>query len=61
MPDNAKPEDQRSDLEQAVQSRADEAEAADGGADTSALEPSGIPDGVGGTAGEVKNQDRAAQ
>lgn len=54
-------DDPRSDLEQAVQSRRDAAEAADGGAATSPLEPTGIPDGVGGTAGEVKNQDKAQQ
>jgi hypothetical protein len=53
--------DPRSDLEQAVQSRADEADAANGGGDTSPLEPTGVADGVGGTAGEVKNQDSAQQ
>lgn len=56
MPDN-----QRTDIEQAVESRSDEADAAKGGADTSPLEPSGVPDGVSGTAGEVKNQDSAQQ
>ncbi|NIJ18890.1 hypothetical protein FHS95_000559 [Sphingomonas naasensis] len=54
-------DDPRSDLEQAVQSRADEADAAGGGGTESPLEPTGIPDGVGGTAGEVKNQDRTQQ
>jgi hypothetical protein len=54
-------EDQRSDLEQEVESRADSAKAAKGGGTTSPLEPSGVKDGVGGTAGEVKNQDSAAQ
>ncbi len=54
-------DDPRSDLEQAVQSRADEAKTAGGGADTSALEPTGVEDGVSGTAGEVKNQDRTQQ
>jgi hypothetical protein len=53
--------DPRSDIEQAVQSRSDEADAAEGGDDTSPLEPTGIPDGVSGTAGEVKNQDRTQQ
>jgi hypothetical protein len=53
--------DTRSDLEQAVESRADEAKATGGGGDSSPLEPTGVPDGVGGTAGEVKNQDRAQQ
>jgi hypothetical protein len=56
-----KPEDPRSDIQQAVESRADAAEAADGGGDTSPLEPAGVYDGVGGTAGEVKNQDKAQQ
>jgi len=54
-------EDSRSDIEQAVQSRSDEADAAKGGAATSPLEPTGVADGVGGTAGEVKNQDKAQQ
>lgn len=54
-------QDPRSDIEQAVESRADAAEAAGGGGTGSALEPTGVADGVGGTAGEVKNQDRAQQ
>ena len=54
-------DDPRSDLEQVVQSRADEAAAAGGGDDTSPLEPTGVEDGVSGTAGEVKNQDRTQQ
>ena len=53
--------DPRSDIQQAVESRSDEADAAGGGAKTSALEGTGIPDGVSGTAGEVKNQDRTQQ
>lgn len=53
--------DPRSDLEQAVQSRSDEADAAKGGATTSPLEPTGVHDGVSGTGGEVKNQDRTQQ
>lgn len=54
-------DDPRSDIEQAVQSRADEADAAGGGGTTSPLEPAGVEDGVSGTAGEVKNQDRNQQ
>lgn len=54
-------EDSRSDIEQAVESRADEADAAGGGGTRSLLEPTGVPDGVSGTAGEVKNQDRNQQ
>ena len=60
-PITGEPDDPRSDLEQAVQSRSDEADAARGGANESPLEPSGVPDGVSGTAGEVKNQDRTQQ
>ena len=57
----AETKDERSDIAQAVESRADEAEAAKGGGTTSPLEPTGVADGVGGTAGEVKNQDKAQQ
>jgi hypothetical protein len=57
----AETKDDRSDIEQAVDSRADEAEAAKGGDTTSPLEPTGVADGVGGTAGEVKNQDKTQQ
>ncbi|MGK6355836.1 hypothetical protein ACMGDH_11520 [Sphingomonas sp. DT-207] len=53
--------DPRPDIEQAIQSRSDEADAVEGGDDTSPLEPTGVPDGVSGTAGEVKNQDRTQQ
>jgi hypothetical protein len=53
--------DPRSDLEQAVQSRSDEANAAGGGAKTSILDGAGQEDGVSGTAGEVKNQDTMQQ
>jgi hypothetical protein len=61
MADIKKEDDPRPDLEQAVQSRADEADAASGGGDSSPLEPTGVADGVSGTAGEVKNQDRTQQ
>lgn len=57
------PEDQRddprSDIQQVVESRKDEAERASGGGKTSPLEDSGAEDGVGGTAGITKNQDIA--
>ena len=53
--------DPRSDIQQAVESRSDEADAAGGGANTSPLEPTGVYDGVSGTAGEVKDQDRTQQ
>ncbi|MEZ0243311.1 MAG: hypothetical protein ACAH11_08040 [Sphingomonas sp.] len=58
--DRQKP-DPRSDLEQVTGARSDAAEAADGVDSTSPLEPTGVADGVSGTAGEVKNQDEAAQ
>jgi hypothetical protein len=48
----------RSDLEQLVESRAGDAAKA---GKPSPLEPAGAEDGVGGTAGVVKNQDKAAQ
>jgi len=51
-------EDPRSDLQQAVEARAD---ASKNASNRSPLEPSGVKDGVGGTAGEVKNQDQSAQ
>jgi hypothetical protein len=53
--------DSRSDLEQEVEARSDAADAAHGGGHSSDLEPAGVSDGVGGTGGEVKNQDRDAQ
>jgi hypothetical protein len=58
--------DPRSDLEQVTGARSDAAEAAaaeaaDGGGHISPLEPTGAPDGVAGTGGETKNQDKAAQ
>ncbi len=53
--------DTRSDIEQAVESRNDDVERAGGGAKHSPLEPTGVPDGVAGTGGVVKNQDNLAQ
>lgn len=54
-------EDSRSDLEQVTEARTDAVEAGEGGDAESPLEPTGMPDGIGGTAGETKNQDKAAQ
>lgn len=50
-------DDPRSDLQQTVEARADELKKhpANG---TSPLESAGTEDGVGGTAGVVKNQDQ---
>lgn len=53
--------DPRPDIEQAVQSRSDEADAAGGGAKESVANGPGDSDGVSGTAGEVKNQDLTQQ
>lgn len=53
-------EDSRSDLQQAVESRADEV-AARGSDPQSIANGPGDDDGVSGTAGEVKNQDRNQQ
>ena len=49
-------EDTRSDLQRAVEARSDEADAAEGGADTSALESAGAGGGENGAGGVVKNQ-----
>lgn len=54
-------EDARSDLEQVVEARADAVKRGDGGSGRSPLEDPGASDGVGGTAGDVKNQDADAQ
>ncbi|MBB5708820.1 hypothetical protein [Sphingomonas xinjiangensis] len=54
------PEDPRSDIEQAVQSRSDEVDANGAGKSGIGAGP-GEDDGVSGTAGEVKNQDRMQQ
>ncbi|MES2336478.1 MAG: hypothetical protein V4537_00080 [Pseudomonadota bacterium] len=54
-------QDPRSDIQQAVDARRDALERGEGGNGESALEPTGIPDGVGGTAGVTKNQGDDAQ
>jgi len=59
IPDDA--DDPRSDIEQAVQSRSDEADAAGGGGKSGIAAGPGDEDGVSGTAGEVKNQDKMQQ
>ena len=53
--------DPRSDLEQIVEARADAVKRGEGGSGHSPLEDAGASDGVGGTAGDVKNQDADAQ
>ncbi|MEG3167457.1 hypothetical protein U1737_04530 [Sphingomonas sp. LB3N6] len=54
-------EDTRSDIEQAVKSRSDAVERGDGGDEPETFTDTGLPDGVGGTGGDVKNQDGDAQ
>ena len=54
-------QDTRSDLEQEVSSRSDAVERGDGGEEPDTLTDAGMPDGVGGTGGVVKNQDSDAQ
>jgi len=48
--------DERSDLQQAVEARADAVARGDGGPEPSPMTDTGEPDGVGGTGGEVRNQ-----
>ncbi|MBC3942667.1 hypothetical protein [Sphingomonas albertensis] len=54
-------EDPRSDIEQAVESRSDAVERGEGGDEPETFTDTGLPDGVGGTGGVVKNQDDDAQ
>lgn len=65
MPDSTAPladdDDPRSDLEQAVQARADAVARGEGGADDGPLAATGDFSGNAGTGGEVKNQDMDAQ
>ncbi|WHU03259.1 MULTISPECIES: hypothetical protein [unclassified Sphingomonas] len=54
-------DDPRSDLQQIVEARADAVKRGEGGNGHSPLADAGASDGVGGTAGDVKNQDADAQ
>ena len=54
-------EDGRSDLQQMVEARKDAVERGEGGAEPDAFTSTGVPDGVGGAGGVVKNQDDDAQ
>jgi len=63
-PDSLPPEveqDERSDIEQAVEARSDAVARGEGGREPDSFTSSGIPDGVGGTGGVTKNQDDDAQ
>lgn len=53
--------DQRSDLEQAVAARSDAVARGEGGTEPDTMTAPGMTDGVGGTGGEVRNQDLDAQ
>lgn len=57
-PDSA---DTRSDIQQAVEARKDAVERGDGGTEPDSFTATGVPDGVGGTGGVVKNQEDDAQ
>jgi hypothetical protein len=54
-------DDPRSDIQQAVESRADAVARGEGGAEPAPMTDPGRFDGNSGTGGEVKNQDLTAQ
>ena len=53
--------DPRSDIEQAVEARADAVARGEGGPEPAIMTDTGRHDGVSGTGGDVKNQDLTAQ
>ena len=53
--------DERSDLEQTVAARSDAVARGEGGEEPATFTDSGLPDGVGGTGGDPKNQDLTQQ
>ena len=53
--------DERSDMEQIVDARKDAVDRGEGGREPDSFTSAGLPDGVGGTGGVVKNQDDDAQ
>ncbi len=55
------PKDERSDIQQVVESRSDAVARGEGGREPDSFTSSGVPDGVGGTGGVTKNQDDNAQ
>ncbi len=57
----AQDDDARSDIEQAVQARADAVARGEGGSEDGPLAATGDYSGNAGTGGEVKNQDMDAQ
>lgn len=54
-------EDERSDLEQAVEARKDAVERGEGGREPESMTAPGLFSGNAGTGGETKNQDDDAQ
>jgi hypothetical protein len=54
-------EDERSDIEQVVEARDDALARGEGGEEPETFTAPGLPDGVGGTGGVTKNQDKDAQ
>lgn len=61
MPDENNDQDPRPDIQQAVEARADAVARGEGGEEPETFTASGLHDGVGGTGGEVRNQDMDAQ
>lgn len=57
----AREDDPRSDIEQAVQARSDAVARGEGGNEPETFTATGDHDGVGGTGGEVRNQDMDQQ
>ena len=53
--------DERSDIQQAVEARKDAVERGEGRKEPNSFTAPGLPDGVGGTGGIVRNQDDDAQ
>lgn len=53
--------DQRSDIEQEVESRSDAVERGEGSSEPETMTDPGMADGVGGTGGVTKNQGNDAQ
>jgi hypothetical protein len=60
-PDRPEREDERSDIEQIVEARADAVARDEGGEEPATFTAPGLPDGPGGTGGITKTQDKDAQ
>ena len=54
-------EDERSDIEKAVEARSDAVARGEGGPEPAIFTDPGLADGVGGTSGVTRNQDDDAQ